>query len=212
MLVKALKNVLEPFRTIKIETSKDLKTKCLSKSHCALLLKGNSGKVEPYLKDALTSLMAIYQPKGVVFATMDATVLLASGLEEYLPVHRKGQHRFVLFEKMSGGLKDEATTTTEGGGEGEEGGAPKKEGRLITSIAPLESTTLSYAGMNDVLQKVVVSKSLKPRKIPALPNVKTRTKKLEEQEQQKRQRRTEQQQRQQQQQTMLPRGKRKGKM
>ena len=55
MLVKALKNLLVP-KAEKIETTQDLRTKCLDKEVCGLLLKG--AKTSPnYVKDAMSKLL-----------------------------------------------------------------------------------------------------------------------------------------------------------
>jgi len=177
MLVKLLRQMLEPHAQ-KIENTKDLKVKCLNRDRCGLLLKG--GKPEPYVKEAISNLLKKHP--DVTFASVDSTVLLLSNLEEYLPEFVKGQHRFVVFEKVSGGLdvggKDENET--------EDGGAKKeKESRLVTSILPLNEG-VSFNAMDRLVVGSKQGKAMK--KIPALPNVKTRTKKLEEAERKKRQR------------------------
>ncbi len=66
----------------------------------------------------------------------------------------------------------------------------KAEGRLKTSILPLEETGVSFGTMNALVSGVLNGKSM--RNIPALPNVKTRTKKLEESERLKRDRKRDQ--------------------
>lgn len=169
MLTKLLKGMLEP-HAAKIENTKDLKSKCLNKAMCGLLLKG--GKPEPYVKDAVTNLLGAYP--DVQFASVDTTVLLLANLEEYLPEYETGQHRFVLFKKVGGGL-EAGDNETEG------------SGRLVTSILPLEDPSISYGSINMLIKKAK-SGSGKPTKLPMLPSIKTRTKKLEEAERKKRER------------------------
>ena len=60
-------------------------------------------------------------------------------------------------------------------------------GRLITSIVPLEDPSISYGSINTLIKKTK-SGSSKPTKLPILPSIKTRTKKLEEAERKKRER------------------------
>ena len=115
MLARVLKGMLEP-QTAKIESTKDLKSKCLNKNMCALLLKG--GTPPQFLKDAFKNLLNTYP--DVQFASVDSTTMLLTNLEEHLPVYNKGEHRFVVFKKMSGGIGE-------------------KDGRLITSIVPFSS-------------------------------------------------------------------------
>jgi len=180
MLTKLLKGMLEPHAQ-KIENTKDLKAKCLNRDMCGLLLKG--GKPEPYVKDAVSNLLNKYP--DVTFASVDSTLMLLSNLEEYLPEYKAGKHRFVLFKKVSGGLdiagKDENET---------EGEADKKKdtGRLVTSIQPLQYDSLSFGSINTLIQNAINTKGKSMRKIPALPTIKTRTKKLEAAEKKKRDR------------------------
>ncbi len=89
-------------------------------------------------------------------------------------VHRS---RFVVFKKVSGGLAAGDNET-------------KAEGRLKTSILPLEETGVSFGTMNTLVSGVLNGKKM--RNIPALPNIKTRTKKLEESERLKRDRKKDQ--------------------
>mmetsp|Transcript_33916 Transcript_33916/g.81152 ORF Transcript_33916/g.81152 Transcript_33916/m.81152 type:complete len:443 (-) Transcript_33916:333-1661(-) len=166
MLTKLLKQMLEP-HAAKIEKTKDLKEKCLNKDVCGLLLKG--GKPEPYVKHAVANLLGTYP--SVQFASIDSTVLFLTNLEEYLPEYTAGEHRFVVFKKVSGGLSAGDNET-------------KAEGRLKTSILPLETQGVSFKDMSNAVSSALNSKGLK--NIPALPNIKTRTKKLEESERLKR--------------------------
>ena len=171
-LTKLLKQMLEP-HAAKIEKTKELKEKCLNKDVCGLLLKG--GKPEPYVKHAIANLLGKY-PK-VQFASVDSTVLFVTNLEEYLPEYEAGVHRFVVLKKVSGGLSAGDNET-------------KAEGRLKTSILPLETNGVSFGAMNTLVSDVINGKKMKS--IPSLPNIKTRTKKLEESERQKRDRKKDQ--------------------
>jgi hypothetical protein len=167
MLVKALKHMLEP-RAAKIETTLDLRTKCLNQDVCGLLLKG-SKTVSGQVKTAVTNLLE--QHPKVAFASVDTSVLFVRNLEEHLPEFSAGTHRFVVFQKVSGGLD-------------------AKEDRLVTSIAPLTDLKIGYTTMNELVQSVVDGKTTMT-KIPSLPIISTRTKKLEEEERAKRQRQQE---------------------
>lgn len=172
MLTKLLKQMLEP-HAAKIEKTKELKEKCLNKEVCGLLLKG--GKPEPYVKHAVANLLGKYP--NVQFASVDSTVLFLTNLEEYLPEYTAGEHRFVVFKKVSGGLAAGDNET-------------KSEGRLKTSILSLDSPGVSFGEMNTLVSDVLNGKKMK--QIPALPNIKTRTKKLEESERLKRDRKKDQ--------------------
>lgn len=171
MLVKLLKGMLEP-HAAKIESSKDFKSKCLNKEMCALLLKG--GTPSNQLKDAIKNLLIEHE--DVQFASIDSANIMLIGLEEYLPDFQNGQQRFVVFKKISGGL--------EAAKDGKEA-----QSRLVTSIAPMSDYTTSYEKMNQLI-KGIKNGSIKATKLTALPQVKTRSKKLEEQEKMKKERRT----------------------
>jgi hypothetical protein len=162
MLTKLLKGMLEP-HAAKIENTKDFKSKCLNRKTCALLLKG--GTPTKALKDAFKNLLNTYEE--VQFASIDSQNLMVIGLEDQLPEYKGGHHRFVIFNKVSGGLDS-------------------KDGRLITSIAPLEEE-ISYNNMSNLISNVQKG-SVKSKKLSSLPQIKTRSKKLEEQEKAKRDR------------------------
>jgi len=168
MLTKALKNLLEP-KAEKIETTQDLRSKCLEKDTCALLLKG--GKTSPrYVKDAIQKLV-VEHPK-VTFAAIDSSVLYVKGLEaEFLPELATGIPRFVVFKKISG-TTDKSKTSA---------------GRLKTSAVALD-VDVAYGPMSNLVASVV-SGSATMEKVSTTPTVKTRTKKLEKEENAKRQRR-----------------------
>jgi hypothetical protein len=174
MLVKALKNLLEP-KAEKIETTQDLRSKCLEKDVCGLLLKG--AKQSPkYVKDAMAKLLVEF-PK-ITFAAVDTSVLYVKGLEaEFLPEMAEGQPRFAVFQKV-GGSADSSS-----------------KDRLKTSVAALPSSGVAYGPMTNLVAGVV-QKSQEMQKVASLPTIKTRTKKLEEEERAKRQRRLDQQRRQ----------------
>ena len=171
MLVKYLRGKLE-VRAAKIETTQDLRSKCLDKDICGLLLKGEK-KAPGYLKDAMSKLLKEYP--DVSFASVDASVLYVLNLEEHLPELENGKPRFVVFKKVSGSL--------------ETGGS-----RLITSMATLPGNGASYGPMSNLVADVVSSKA-EMTKLTSLPVIKTRSKKLEEEERAKRQRKLNQQQR-----------------
>jgi len=172
--VKAIKNLLEP-KAEKIETTQDLRSKCLEKDICGLLLKGSKDSPK-YVKDAMTKLLTEF-PK-VTFSVIDASVLYVKGLEaEFLPEMVEGQPRFAVFQKVAGSTD-----------------AASKD-RLKTSVASLPSSGVSYGPMSNLVAGVI-QKTQTMEKVPALPTIKTRTKKLLEEEKAKRQRRMEQQRRQ----------------
>lgn len=174
MLVKALKNLLEP-KAEKVETTQDLRSKCLEKDTCGLLLKGS--KQSPnFVRDAMSKLVTEF-PK-VTFAAVDTSVLYVKGLEaEFLPELVDGQPRFAVFQKIAG--------STDSG---------SKE-RLKTSVTALPSSGVSYGAMSNLVAGVL-QKTQEMKKVSSLPMIKTRTKKLVEEEKAKRQRRVDQQRRQ----------------
>lgn len=171
MLAQFLRSKLE-LSAHKIETTQALRSKCLDKDTCALLLMG-SKKPPSSMKDAMAKLVKDYP--GVAFAAVDSSVLYVLNLEEYIPELQGGQARFVVFQKVSGSLETGGT-------------------RLITSIAALPTNGATHGPMNSLLQGVV-QKTQSMTKLSALPSIKTRTKKLEEQERAKRQRRLDQKRR-----------------
>ena len=168
-LTSYLAATLEP-HAAKIENSKDLKMKCLDKEWCGLLMKG--GTVENHVKNTVKNLLNKYE--NIQFASVDSTTLFLSNLEEYLPEYKKGKHRFVLFKKIGGGL---AT-----GKDGKEA-----QSRLITSILPLEGKDVSLNVISEMID-VATSGDGQMKRLPTLPQVKIRSRKLEEQDAQKRQR------------------------
>jgi hypothetical protein len=163
MLAKYLRDKLE-LRATKLETTQDLRTKCLDKDMCGLLLKG-SKETPNYVKDAMKAIMK--EHPSVAFAAVDATVLYVLNLEEHLPELVSGQPRFVVFQKLKGSLQV--------GGD-----------RLQTSMAALNGG-FSYGSLSNLLAGVV-SGSQAMQKLSVLPLVKTRTKKLEQSERAKRER------------------------
>eukprot|EP00977_Amphora_coffeiformis_P001335 scaffold278_cov195-Amphora_coffeaeformis.AAC.20 len=173
MLNKYLRAKLEK-HAVKIETTQDLRTKCLSKDVCALLLKGGK-KAPSHIKDAVSKLLKEYP--DVTLASVDTSVLYVLHLEEYLPEFQKDTARFVVFRKVSGSMQ----TTSDGGG------------RLITSMTAADHA--SYGPMSNAVAQVL-QKTATMQKLSSLPQIKTRTKKLEESERAKRQRKAEQKKRQ----------------
>jgi len=168
MLTKALKNLLEP-KAEKIETTQDLRTKCLDKDTCALMLKGS--KVLPkYAKDAVHKLVVEY-PK-ITFAAVDSSVLYVKGVEaEFLTELVPGMPRFIVFQKTSGTTDKKKTDAS----------------RLKTTAVALD-VDVAYGPMSNLVASVV-SGSATMTKVSTSPTIKTRTKKLEKTENEKRQRR-----------------------
>jgi hypothetical protein len=171
MLDKVLKGMMEP-RAAKIETTQDLRTKCLNQPYCAVLLKG-SKTVDSATKKAIQKLL-VEQPK-MVYASIDTSVLYMKNMEEFLPELTKGRHRFVVFKKISGSLDP-------------------KDTRLISSYAAMDSSGVSYGQMSNLIAGVM-SGSTAMTKMSALPMVKTRTKKIEAEDKAKRERKSDQKQR-----------------
>lgn len=168
MLDKVLKGMLEP-RAAKIETTQDLRTKCLNQPYCAVLLKG-SKSVDGATKKAIQKLL-VEQPK-MTFASIDTSVLYMKNMEELLPELVKGRHRFVVFKKMSGSLDP-------------------KDTRLVTSYAAMDQSGVSYGQMSNLVAEVL-SGSKAMTKLTSLPMVKTRSKKIEAEDKAKRERRKDQ--------------------
>eukprot|EP00591_Stephanopyxis_turris_P006849 CAMPEP_0195518538 /NCGR_PEP_ID=MMETSP0794_2-20130614/13101_1 /TAXON_ID=515487 /ORGANISM="Stephanopyxis turris, Strain CCMP 815" /LENGTH=447 /DNA_ID=CAMNT_0040647521 /DNA_START=26 /DNA_END=1369 /DNA_ORIENTATION=- len=167
MLVKVLRGLLEP-HAAKIENTKVLKSKCLNKDMCGLLLKG--GPVEPHVKEAMQNLIVDYP--NIQFASVDSSVLLVTNLENSdLTAYTKGQHRFILFKKISGSI--EASNATDA-----------DNSRLISSTASYDGRSFHYSALSTFVNDAS-NERVKFTKIPALPAVKTRTKKMEAQERKK---------------------------
>lgn len=169
MLIKALRSLLEP-KAGKVETTQDLRNKCLEKDICGLLLKGT--KAAPgWLKDAMGKLVKEFPNVGLT--AVDSSVLYVQNLEDQIEEYDESrkQHRFVVFKKVSGG--------TETG-----------KGRLISSIVTLDEA-MSYGSMSTLLASAV-SGSATAKKLSSLPMVKTRTKKLVQAEKAKRERKSDQ--------------------
>jgi len=186
MLVKAVRSLLEK-SAVKVENSKDLKNKCLDADYCGLLLKGTSKAVEPYVKEIIRNLANEYPQ--VQFASLDAASTILS-IEETVPEYIAGQHRFLMFKKVSGtakappakSKKKEEGSDADEDDEDDDEDPPKKNaaGRLITSLRPyLGATPLSYPYLSEYIAGIVGGK-LEINKIPALPTIKMRTKKNEE--------------------------------
>ncbi|KAL7577702.1 hypothetical protein ACA910_015210 [Epithemia clementina (nom. ined.)] len=172
MFVKFIRGKLEG-RAAKIETTADLKTKCLDKNFCGLLLKG-SKKPPSHIKDAMTKLLKDFP--DIAFASIDSSVLYLLNLEDMLPELENEMSRFVMFKKVSGSL--------------EPGGS-----RLITSYATIpNAASVRYEYMNNLVSSIAQGTE-QATKLPSLPVVKTRSKKLVESEKAKRQRRLDQQRR-----------------
>lgn len=120
----------------------------------------------------------------VPIASIDSATLLVLNLEEKISEYKAGTHRFVVFKKVSGGLN--------AGGEDEDGKKSIAEGRLITSMLDLkEGESLSFNNMSNLINTVEKGgggSNSKMVKLTSMPQVKTRTKKLEAAERKKRER------------------------
>jgi len=170
MLTKALKNLVEP-RAQKLETTQDLRSKCLDKDICAVLLKGGSKASPKYVKDAIQKLVVEY-PK-VTFASLDSSSLYMKGVEaELLPELVPGIPRFMIFQKLSG-TTDKSLLDAK---------------RLITTATVLD-VSVAYGPMSNLVASVV-SGSATMKKVTTTPTIKTRTKKLEKEDSAKRQRKS----------------------
>jgi len=185
MLVKAVRSLLER-SAVRIENSKELKTKCLDQDYCGLLLKGTSKTAEPYVKEMVRSLANDFPQ--VQFASIDAASTMLS-VEEAIPEFMAGQHRFLMFKKVSGSsMVKKKVVNDESDKEKVEGKDAVDAGRLITSIRSYRGgSPLSHAYLSEFVSGAT-SGRLEMKKIPALPTVKTRTKKNEEAVQAKRRR------------------------
>lgn len=163
MLTKTLKNLLEA-KSAKIDTTQDLRVKCLNQPYCGLLLKGTKN-VDTATKKAYHKLVEEF-PK-ITFASVDTSNLYVYNLEAELDDHIEGQHRFVLFQKVSGGVGS-------------------KDARLVTSFAALKDK-VNHASMSSFVTSVTAG-TTPVQKLAALPLIKTRSKKVVKEEKAKRQR------------------------
>jgi hypothetical protein len=109
----------------------------------------------------------VEQPK-IAFASVDSSNLYIKNLEEHLPELQKGRHRFVVFKKVSGSLDP-------------------KDTRIVTSLAALGNSGVSYGQMSNLCAEVM-SGTKSMTKLTTLPMIKTRTKKVEAEEKAKRDR------------------------
>ena len=114
VLANAIKSLLEP-RTVKVESTSQLSTRCLERDYCLLLLKG--GEVTQQVKGIFKELIEDFSPT-VQFAHIDSSVV-AMNLESSKGLEFvEGQHRLVMFRRLPSpeGKKDEKkkkkTTTT----------------------------------------------------------------------------------------------------
>ncbi len=155
-------------RAAKIETTQELRTRCLDKEICGLLLKG-SKQAPSYVKSAMNKLLEEFP--NVAFGFVDSTVEYVLNVEEYLPELQDEQPRFVVFRKVSGG--------------------GDSKDRLKTSLAALPTNGVAYGPMSNLVASVVQQTAVMT-KVPVLPVIKTRTKKLVQEEQNKRARKLEQ--------------------
>jgi len=179
MLVKALKHKLEPHASI-IQNTKHLK-ECLNQDLCVVFLKG--GPPEKHVKKTFQKLITEF-PK-VQFASMDSSVLLMTNLEStnlHEAEFSKGTHRLAAFKKVSGSLNVSNATK-----DADEAAAGKQNhGRLVTSVVAYTGD-FHHLSLNNFISDILNAKYSFTR-LPALPVIKTRSKKNEQAERTKRQR------------------------
>jgi len=210
MLVKLLKQMLEPHPT-KISNTKNLKASCLDKEYCAVLIKGDTPTST--LKSSIQQLMETHEDnKSLEFASLDGTALAMTNLEEYQELVPKGKFQFLLFKKVSGGLKVASSEPTkkskdndleEEGGDHEEETKPKpkpkttskSDSRLITSAVMYDSEDYSFNALQSFLSAQMSSSASTFKKLPVLPAISTRSKKVEKTSAEKRNRILEQRRR-----------------
>lgn len=179
MLVKALKSKLEP-HVAKVENTKQLK-ECLGQNMCVVFLK--AGPPEKYVRNTFQNLIAEFQ--GLQFAVLDSSNLILTNLEQTNireSEFTKGEHRLVVFKKISGSLTASNASKFD---EGEE--SKHNPGRLVTSVVAYTGTSFHHSSLSSFLADIVNGKYLFT-KLPALPAIKTRSKKNEEAEGTKRKR------------------------
>jgi hypothetical protein len=115
---------------------------------------------------------------------MDSTVLLMANLEStnlHEAEFSKGVHRLAAFKRVSGSLN--ASNTTK---DADEGGGKQNHGRLVTSVVAYTGD-FHHLSLNNFVSDILNAKYSFTR-LPALPTIKTRSKKNEEAERAKRQR------------------------
>ncbi|KAG7387288.1 hypothetical protein PHYPSEUDO_014467 [Phytophthora pseudosyringae] len=78
-----------------VQNSAQLEARCLSRSGCALFLRGQ--RFQPYEKQWIDKLM--HKQRTLSFAWIDSTSLKLS-LENMLPDARRGEHRMVFFRRQ----------------------------------------------------------------------------------------------------------------
>jgi hypothetical protein len=114
---------------------------------------------------------------------MDSSVLLMTNLES-TNLHEadfsKGTHRLAAFKKVSGSLNVSNATNDEGAG------GKHNHGRLVTSVVAYTGD-FHHLSLNNFMSDILNAKYSFAR-LPALPVIKTRSKKNEEAERTKRQR------------------------
>lgn len=149
----------------KIKTSKDFKTKCLSKNMCGLILKPRI--MEKKLTKTIKKLMKEY--KDVKFCSVESEHVLVPHVEEYIPLY-EGKVRFVVFQREYN--KDKS----------------------VVRFVYLEQEA-DYKHMNQLLKKMILKSITDWRKLPILPYIQTRSKKNEQLDLKKRERLKKQQER-----------------
>ena len=177
MLLKVLKQMIEPHPT-KISSTKTLKASCLDKEYCAVLIKGDTPTST--LKSSMQQLMESYEGnKSLEFASLDGTALAMTNLEQYQELVPKGKFQFLLFKKVSGGLKVAKDNKSKNEEEEKEKPKTKSDSRLITSTVIYESEDYSFNALNTFLSSQMTPSSSTFKKLSVLPAIATRTKKVE---------------------------------
>jgi hypothetical protein len=157
-LARVVNQMISP-RTAKIETTKHLKTRCLSHQFCGLIMR--SGAADSTLKATVKDLMEEFPT--VTFASIDSSLLELS-IEKKMGEYTAGKHRFVLFNRAN--YDDEEVEDEEA--------AKKGDTKVITSAKPFKGE-MTVAGISSFVQSAI-DKSLKFTKLPSLPTLSTRRK------------------------------------
>ena len=156
-LAKVARSILA-VKAAKIESTNQLRDRCLSKPYCGLLLKG--AKLTPGVKEAYKGL--IDEHPLVQFASVDSS-LLEMNLEKKMSEFTAGKHRFLMFKRAYGDEDEEGEEggedeweEEEGEGEGEgEGEAVEKIEKITTSAKSYKSTDFTFEGLSAFVEGVV---------------------------------------------------------
>jgi len=142
----------------KIKTSRDLKSKCLNRNMCFLILKPKS--VDDKFAKMMKRLLKKY--KDVRFCIVESEHVLVSHVEEYIPLY-DGKIRIVVFQRNN------------------------NKGKSVLSFSYLNKN-VDYKNMDQLLKRVVQRNSIEWKKLPLIPYIQTRSKKNEKLDIKKRER------------------------